>query len=160
VVAAILLRPTKSLALYLQMVGRALRPAPTKDRALILDHAGNTFRFGLADAPRRWSLEGKARDEDARAVAPVKRCECGAIVSIAAVVCPECGAQQRVIGPAHGERHVGPLIETGRLAAMSYGQALRWAGPDKHRLHLVAQARGYKPGWVWHRLQEMAEAEQ
>lgn len=37
----IMLRPTQSLALYLQQVGRALRPAPGKDRALILDFAGN-----------------------------------------------------------------------------------------------------------------------
>jgi hypothetical protein len=44
------------------------------------------------------------------------------------------------------------------LTGMSYGQALRWAGPDRHRLHLVAQARGYKPGLVWHRLQEIAES--
>jgi hypothetical protein len=41
---------------------------------------------------------------------------------------------------------------------MSYGQALRWAGPDRHRLHLVAQARGYKPGLIWHRLHEIAES--
>ena len=61
VVGAILLRPTKSLALYLQQVGRALRPAPGKAKALILDHAGNTYRFGLADAPRAWSLDGRAK---------------------------------------------------------------------------------------------------
>ena len=42
--AAILIRPTKSLALYLQQVGRALRPAPGKERALILDFAGNVAR--------------------------------------------------------------------------------------------------------------------
>jgi DNA repair protein RadD len=59
--AAILLRPTKSLALYLQQVGRALRPAPGKSKALILDHAGNTYRHGPADAPRAWSLDGRAR---------------------------------------------------------------------------------------------------
>src|SRR5262249_49979148 len=79
VMAAILLRPTKSLALYLQQVGRALRPAPGKDRALILDHAGNTYRFGLADAPRCWSLEGRPRGETGEA--PVRRCpEGGALV--------------------------------------------------------------------------------
>src|SRR3546814_16956391 len=38
---SILLRPTQSLALYLQQVGRALRIAPGKSEALLLDHAGN-----------------------------------------------------------------------------------------------------------------------
>jgi DNA repair protein RadD len=61
VVAAILLRPTQSLALYLQQVGRVLRPAPNKERAYILDHSGNTYRFGLADTPRTWSLEGQGK---------------------------------------------------------------------------------------------------
>jgi superfamily II DNA or RNA helicase len=59
--AAILLRPTHSLALFLQMVGRALRSAPGMARAIILDHAGNVFRHGLPDVPRRWSLDGKPR---------------------------------------------------------------------------------------------------
>lgn len=36
----VLARPTLSTALYLQMVGRVLRPAPGKTRALIHDHAG------------------------------------------------------------------------------------------------------------------------
>ena len=37
----ILMRPTASLSLYLQMVGRELRPAPGKTEAVILDHVGN-----------------------------------------------------------------------------------------------------------------------
>ena len=41
---------------------------------------------------------------------------------------------------------------------MTYQQALRWAGGDRDRLHLVAAARGYKPGWVYYRLQELREA--
>jgi len=41
---------------------------------------------------------------------------------------------------------------------MTYKQALLWAGADRDRLHLVARARGYKSGWVWYRLQELAEA--
>jgi Type III restriction enzyme, res subunit len=155
VVAAILLRPTESLTLYLQ-VGRALRPAPGKARALILDHAGNTYRFGPADAPRAWSLEGRAK---ARAAAStVRRCRaCGALNPIAAMNCAECGAVLREPTPpaVRVEVRSGALIEVDRLRAMSYRQVLRWAGQSENRLRLIAQARGYKRGWVWHRLQEL-----
>ncbi len=163
VTAAILLRPTKSLALHLQQVGRVLRPAPGKDRALILDHAGNTFCFGPADAPRGWSLQGKAKSETVLQL----RCDgCGALVPVESIFCPECGtvlrepARERIAAlRQHQEIRTGPLIETDRLAAMSYRQALRWGGRDEHRLHQVARARGYKPGWVFYRLQDIAEGE-
>lgn len=152
VVAAILLRPTKSLALYLQQVGRALRPAPGKAKALILDHAGNTYRHGPADAARAWSLEGRPKGSGE---APVCRCEeCGALNPIAALRCSECGAMLRDPAPRIEVRS-STLVEIDRLRTMSYGQALRWAGESEDRLRLIAQARGYRPGWVWHRLQEL-----
>jgi DNA repair protein RadD len=153
VVTDILLRPTKSLALYLQQVGRALRPAEGKTRAIILDHADNTRRFGFADLKRAWTLAGKAKSEDC----PLQRCSCGALIPLGCVTCPECGATLRE-PPAprsHDELRGGALIELSRLEAMSYPHVLRWAGADEKRLRLVAKARGYKPGWVWHRLQEL-----
>ena len=55
----VLAQPTKSLVLYLQMLGRGLRSAPGKQYCLILDHAGVVRRFGFADEPRGWSLEGR-----------------------------------------------------------------------------------------------------
>jgi superfamily II DNA or RNA helicase len=42
--AVILARPTKSLGLWLQMVGRTLRPSPGKDHAIIIDLGGNWTR--------------------------------------------------------------------------------------------------------------------
>lgn len=57
---AILLRPTKSLSLYLQQVGRALRVFPGKTEAIILDHVAAIRSHGLPDEDREWSLEGKA----------------------------------------------------------------------------------------------------
>ena len=68
---AILLRPTASLSLYLQIVGRALRPAPGKAGAVILDHVGNAHRHGLPTEERTWTLAGRRR----RGVAiPIKDC--------------------------------------------------------------------------------------
>jgi superfamily II DNA or RNA helicase len=52
-----LCRPTQSVALHLQMVGRGLRPKPT-GKALILDHAGNCLRLGGPKANRHWTLQG------------------------------------------------------------------------------------------------------
>jgi DNA repair protein RadD len=154
--AVVLLRPTRSPALYLQMVGRALRPAPGKERALILDHAGNALRHGLYDFPRDWSLDGKPRHPGE---APVRQCpECGAVVPLAARSCPECGAvferQQREIEEASGElKEVDPIAL--ELRSMSYRRALAWAHHDPDRLRFVAQARGYKPGWVYYRMREI-----
>ena len=56
---AILLRPTQSLVLFTQQIGRALRPYPGKKCAIILDHANNTRTHGLPDEERNWSLQGK-----------------------------------------------------------------------------------------------------
>lgn len=47
-------RPTKSLAKYLQQVGRALRVAENKSEAIILDNVGMYFNFGLPDIYREW----------------------------------------------------------------------------------------------------------
>lgn len=57
----ILARPTKSLALCLQMVGRVMRVANGKSGAIILDHAGNILEHGVPHAERVWDLEGSAK---------------------------------------------------------------------------------------------------
>lgn len=49
-----LTRPTKSLALYMQQVGRGLRIAEGKEKTIFLDNVGLYNRFGLPDANRSW----------------------------------------------------------------------------------------------------------
>jgi superfamily II DNA or RNA helicase len=50
-------RPTMSLSLWLQMVGRGLRPANGKDHCIIIDHSDNWHSHGLPDESREWSLD-------------------------------------------------------------------------------------------------------
>ena len=78
VAAAILLRPTQSLTLYLQQVGRTLRPKKDGSPAIILDHAGNVLRHGSPKTDRLWSLQGRPvrlRAEKARRQAQRKEAQ-------------------------------------------------------------------------------------
>jgi DNA repair protein RadD len=85
----ILARPTKSLALYMQMAGRILRPwndvAP-----VILDHGGNVDRHGLPHEDREWSLDAKPK-RTREAAASVKMCKCFVYVMANVRKCPHCG---------------------------------------------------------------------
>ena len=94
--AVILLRPTVSLALHLQQIGRALRPAPGKV-AQILDFAGNCGRHGLPDEPRAWSLDAKPRRQRERTDgARLRRCPTCTVVNRSSIhVCVECGSDLR-----------------------------------------------------------------
>lgn len=97
--AVILLRPTKSLALFLQMIGRVLRKAHGKDVALIFDHAGLWLEHGWFDAGWEWSLEGGARKNRLATVEHGPR------------RCPEC---KEVRGERIEQCRCGYKFQTGR----------------------------------------------
>ena len=71
----IISRPTMSLALYLQMVGRGLRPKADGGNCIILDLAANSVTHGLPEEYREWSLEPRGTPKTGEA--PI-------------VVCPRC----------------------------------------------------------------------
>ena len=58
-----LARPTKSLVLYLQQVGRCMRTAPGKQNGYVLDNAGLWLEHGLSFLDRDWTLEGKKKSK-------------------------------------------------------------------------------------------------
>jgi len=148
--AVLLLRPTQSLALHLQQVGRGLRPAPGKQTLVVMDHSGNSLRHGLIDAPRRWSLAGRPKRE--RNAAPaVRRCTHCGLVQSGRRSCPHCGyAAPRPTAP---KTMAGTLTELRRLApAMSYREIANGEFSEGE-LRAIARARGYRRGWVRHRLQ-------
>ena len=111
--AAILLRPTQSEALYLQQVGRILRPQPGKI-AIVLDHVGNTFKHGFVDDVRAWSLDSKPKRQrtDEPAV-QVRQCpKCFAAFK-PQPVCPCCGHVFKKKA-SHLETVDGDLVEIKR----------------------------------------------
>ncbi len=88
----VITRPTKSLTLYLQMVGRGLRPKEDSGNCLILDLAANAELHGLPEDDREWSLEPRAAQEDAGDAVTVWCNNCKTVSPAASHACQNCGA--------------------------------------------------------------------
>ena len=150
--AAILLRPTQSLGLHLQQIGRVLRPAPGKTHAVILDHAGNLARHGRAEDDRDWSLQDKPKRKSGSGsdVLPVRQCpECFCCHAPSEHNCPECDHEYEV--QSREIEHVdGELVEFSRSRLTRQQEV--WKARTFDDLLRIQKARGYKPGWariVW-----------
>lgn len=135
-------RPTNSYSLYIQIFGRALRPSPGKQVAIVIDHVGNVERFiqrgrGLPDTPQKWSLD--RRERGAKSVKPddvlqLTTClECFAAYDSNLPACQWCGAEPQVAagGRSAPERVDGELYEMPlELMAQLRGEADRIVEPD------------------------------
>ncbi len=88
----VITRPTKSLTLYLQMVGRGLRPKESNGNCLILDLAANAEFLGLPEDDREWSLEPRAVQEDIGDAVTVWCDRCKSVSPAASHACLNCGA--------------------------------------------------------------------
>src|SRR5690606_20862189 len=89
-------RPTASLGLFLQMLGRALRMAPGKEFAQVIDHVGNFLRHrGGPDTPRTWTLDRRpGKGSGASDAEPIRVClnvTCGLSYERFRDACPFCG---------------------------------------------------------------------
>jgi DNA repair protein RadD len=148
---AILLRPTQSLGLYLQQVGRVLRPSPGKDAAIILDHVGNVLRHGFPDDPRDWSLDDRMRRSKGTPAPSVRTCpECFAAFK-PQPICPVCGAQCQSIKSRKIQQIAGELQELKRTEQRTARREQGQARTLQELIHL-GQARGMKNpvGWAKH----------
>lgn len=127
--AVFLLRPTQSLGLYLQQVGRGLRPAPGKPFVRVFDHVGNWQRHGLPDDPRAWSLAGAVRSGSTDAPMGRRCLVCFAVSRPQARVCAGCGA----LFPVQA-REVEQVAGTLQEADVDVLRALGLSGAEAARL--------------------------
>ncbi len=160
--AVILARRTASLALYIQMVGRALRYQEGKT-AIILDHAKNYAVHGLPDDDRKWSLTKKhkpRKEFDDEGNLTVKNCPmCFKCFGGNTRVCPHCGYELPI---SNRELQVMQELELKKIEAEQAAKAeqerkarRREVGMAKTReeLQRIAELRGYAPAWVWKQCQ-------
>jgi superfamily II DNA or RNA helicase len=145
----IMLRPTASLALWRQHVGRILRPAPGKTQATILDHAGNTMRHGFAEEPIEWTLDQSKPRRQTEKVFPNRQCPACYRVHRFALACPQCGhvypIESRDIRQTDGTLEQITAAEVARVRArQEVGRA-----ETLEALIAIGKQRGYKPTWAY-----------
>jgi superfamily II DNA or RNA helicase len=154
-----LLRPTKSVSLYIQQAMRCMRPNGAK-KAVIYDFVGNCFRHGLPDDDREWNLTGKlkCRNESAEEGVTCRMCKhCFMVYPGNAKKCPYCGfdngrsphqikederKELERITELRAKEKEATMRDRRREEAMcrSYGDFVR-----------LARERGYDPGWAYMR---------
>jgi superfamily II DNA or RNA helicase len=89
--AIILARPTQSMALNYQMVGRGLRTCPEKNKkdCIVLDFANNTERHGMVQMLDSVEMDSPMETENG---AVTKSCPaCNTVVPLSVMTCPNCG---------------------------------------------------------------------
>ena len=154
---SILLRPTKSLTLYIQQSMRCMRYKPGK-RAIIIDHVGNYARFGMPDEERSWTLEkkqaGSSRKSEGESVNLEQCPKCYAVFTPPEnqpVVCPYCEYEFPV-----KERKL--IVKADAELKKIDGFKLDFSSPSECKSYseLLAYAKkcGYKPGWAYFRAKE------
>jgi superfamily II DNA or RNA helicase len=158
----VLARPTRSLGLYRQMVGRVLRPAVGKTDALILDHAGAVFEHGLPDDAIEWSLS-----VDKKARNTTRTGSGGRPGAPSLTDCPECKAVRLEGRPctACGWKPVrkpeAVEVADGELGAVNRSRKVQAVAPsprEKEAFHSqllwIAREKSYQPGWAAYKFRE------
>jgi superfamily II DNA or RNA helicase len=147
----ILARPTKSEALYQQIVGRALRTADGKDDALIFDHSDTTLRLGFVTDIHHDALDMGSRKTSKSSLKHEKppklpkECPSCHFVKPAGIhTCPECGFEPKRtsdVGTIDGD-----LVQLSGKKAPPVTMEVKqhWYGA----LIWIAKERHYKPGWA------------
>lgn len=172
VTGCILLRPTASVVIYLQQVGRALRLKSDGSRAIIIDPVGNRRSHGYPCDPREWTLTGKIKKAKEVCVRTCDKCarsfHAHEAKEIAENECEyqfECpfvnGTQKTVIhvteqiegelvkapDPWEWADGIDPILATG-----DEWKALMAKASDEDKLKQIQRARGYDARWVGHQL--------
>lgn len=144
----ILNRATKSLPLYLQMVGRGSRTYDGKSDFICLDMGSNVYEHGLWSDEREWNLVKKRRSS--AGVAPVKLCEsCEAMNHASARVCSECGEPFKIKAKALLKAEFVEVKKGLKGVSRGAGNKFNPRTATKEQLKEYAEKMNYNPNWVY-----------
>jgi len=149
-----LARPTKSLGLHLQMIGRGARPYTGKEKFIVIDHGGNVERLGFYEDDIEWGLSGKEQSykqkKPRKKEAHLFTCEyCSTIFS--GKRCPMC---------MNEVEHWGKKVEAldAELVNLKKKPQKKYTATEKQKwfsmLGHYGYNKGYSEGWAAHKFKE------
>jgi len=157
----VMARPTKSLALYMQCIGRGMRPVEGKSDMIFIDHAGSCLEHGPVDEITDWTLDenetnsNKKNDERKERNSKPITCPMCSRVYTGQLKCPACGHIPEA--QTYGKEVDYIDGDLGEVCFKSGTVKKKEKKPDKKAWHsqltAYAKQKGYKSGWVWHKMQ-------
>lgn len=166
----IMVRPTASLALYLQFSMRCLNPREGK-RAIIIDHVANWKEFGLPNEERNWEQamvthdKGKRKQNGSDAPTPLQCDYCYGVFYRKDVQnnrCPLCGADitpkvvhydetndrlQKITAANHRQELIKQMIRDNTMKQVADKQVGELKTLQEFQAY--AKLHGYKSGWAY-----------
>ncbi|MCU7805919.1 MAG: DEAD/DEAH box helicase [Candidatus Thiodiazotropha sp. (ex Lucinoma borealis)] len=150
---AVLARPTLSEALHMQQIGRVIRPAENKSDAVILDHSGNTIRFGLPqhfEVPDLGSDKRQTANKTRKQKRMVTCSSCGAVMDPGQQTCAACGID-RPIKNTEVHQVDGELIEYGSEKTGTKQYSVTTKRKWYKAFLWYSQHHNYSKGWAYHK---------
>jgi superfamily II DNA or RNA helicase len=142
-----LLRPTKSVALYIQQAMRCLRPGYTGKRAVIYDFVGNVWRHGMPTDERTWSLTKatKCRNPSGEKEVTCRQChKCLLVYPGTSRICPYCGNDN---GKTKAEIEIDEKAELEKVKEVQKDERKKaW---NFQQLVELGRRRGYRNPVYW-----------
>ena len=154
----VLARPTKSLGMYIQMVGRVLRPYKDKEHATIIDHSGAVYTHGFVENDIEWDLDPKKpltikerkkiRDKEEAQII----CEGCFSVFSGSNICPKCGhIQERKSKYIEVlDKELGFVDKKTKTVKKKLSYAPEFRKEFYSMLLGYCALRNYKTGWAYH----------
>lgn len=167
IMAVLLARPTMSLSLYLQMIGRGARPYPGKSQYILLDCANCIYSHGLPNEERKWTLKGSEKEKKPERV--IVTDADGQRKIIRSRDLPESveGVTVEEITPdmIRQIKFDNELASTKKRMGNPFTAFVKFkkkyhADITEEDLKHVANRLGYKPGWAKYKMEEIAAERQ
>jgi superfamily II DNA or RNA helicase len=154
--AVIINRATKSLPLYLQMVGRGSRLYENKKNFICIDMGANVYEHGLWQEGRTWEIVKKRRNSNG--VAPVKLCpSCEAMNYASARVCFDCGELFKIKAKALLKADFVEVTKGLKNVSRGATKLFNPLTASKEELKEHAKKQGYKANWVYVQLKRQQQ---